>query len=190
MTHHDDASAFGDVLARFGDDGTKDLFRRLLEQALQDLIDAELTSHIGASRHERTDARSNYRNGTRDCALSTQAGDVELRIPKLRAGSFFPSLPEPRRRVDKALWAVIMTTYVTGTSTRKVDDLVKALGCDTGVSKSTVSRICGEIDEQVAVFRTRRLDHLAFPYVYTGDALKGHGGRHDASTSPRPGAQL
>ena len=166
MTHHDDASTFGDVLAHFGDDGTKDLFRSLLEQALQDLIDAEVTAQIGAGRHERTDTRSNYRNGARERGLSTPAGDVELRIPKLRAGSFFPSLLEPRRRVDKALWAVIMTAYVTGTSTRKVDDLVKALGCDTGVSKSAVSRICGEIDEHVEVFRTRALDHLAFPYVY------------------------
>ena len=166
MTHHDDASTFTDVLAHFGDDGTKELFRRLLEQALQDLIDAEVTAKIGASRHERTDTRSNYRNGHRDRDLSTPAGDVELRIPKLRAGSFFPSLLEPRRRVDKALWAVIMTAYITGTSTRKVDDLVKALGCDTGVSKSTVSRICTEIDEHVDVFRTRPLDHLGFPYVY------------------------
>ena len=166
MTRHDDASTFADVLAHFGDDGTKELFRTLLEDALQDLIDAEVTAQIGASRHERTDSRSNYRNGARERDLSTPAGDVELRIPKLRAGSFFPSLLEPRRRVDKALWAVIMTAYVTGTSTRKVDDLVKALGCDTGVSKSTVSRICAEIDEQVDVFRTRRLDHLAFPYVY------------------------
>jgi transposase-like protein len=166
MTRHDDASTFADVLARFGDDGTKDLFRRLVEQALQDLIDAEVTAKIGAGRHERTDTRSNYRNGTRERALSTHAGDVELRIPKLRAGSFFPSLLEPRRRVDKALWAAIMTAYVTGTSTRKVDDLVKALGCATGVSKSTVSRICCEIDEHVAVFLTRRLDHLEFPYVY------------------------
>lgn len=166
MTHHDDASTFTDVLARFGDDGTKELFRGLLEQALQDLIDAELTAKIGASRHERTDSRSNYRNGARERTLSSPSGDLELRIPKLRVGSFFPSLLEPRRRVDKALWAVIMTAYITGTSTRKVDDLVKALGCDTGVSKSTVSRICEEIDEQVEVFRTRRLDHLAFPYVY------------------------
>ena len=154
------------MLAHFGDDGTKELFRCLLEQALQDLIDAEVTAKIGAGRHERTDSRSNYRNGNRERTLSSPSGDLELRIPKLRAGSFFPSLLEPRRRVDKALWAVIMTAYVTGTSTRKVDDLVNALGCDTGVSKSTVSRVCGEIDEQVAVFRTRTLGHLAFPYVY------------------------
>lgn len=166
MAHHDDASTYANLLARLGDDGTKKLFRRLLEQALQDLIDAELTTQIGAGRHERSDARSNYRNGGRPRTLSTPAGDVELRIPKLRVGSFFPSLLEPRRRVDKALWAVIMTAYITGTSTRKVDDLVRALGCDSGVSKSTVSRICVEIDEQVEVFRTRRLDHVRFPYVF------------------------
>ena len=98
--------------------------------------------------------------------LSTPAGDIELRIPKVRVGSFFPSLLEPRRRVDKALWGVIMAAYVTGTSTRKVDDLVRALGCESGVSKSTVSRICAGIDEEVDVFRTRRLDHIAMPYVY------------------------
>ena len=166
MAHSDDASTYADLLARLGDDGTKELFRRLLEHALQDLVDNELTSQIGASRHERSESRSNYRNGGRSRLLSTPAGDVELRIPKVRVGSFFPSLLEPRRRVDKALWAVIMTAYITGTSTRKVDDLVKALGCDSGVSKSTVSRICSEIDEQVAVFRTRALDHLAFPYVF------------------------
>jgi putative transposase len=106
------------------------------------------------------------RNGGRPRLLSTPAGDIELRIPKLRVGSFFPSLLEPRRRVDRALWAVIMTAYVTGTSTRKVDDLVRALGCESGVSRSTVSRICTEIDEEVEAFRARRLDHIAMPYVY------------------------
>ena len=166
MARHDDAATYADLLARLGDEGSKELFRRLLEEALQELIDSELSTQIGAGRHERSESRSNYRNGGRARTLSTPAGDVELRIPKLRVGSFFPSLLEPRRRVDKALWAVIMTAYITGTSTRKVDDLVRALGCDSGVSKSTVSRICSEIDEQVTVFRTRRLDHLAFPYVF------------------------
>ena len=165
MAHPDDA-VLADVLARLGDDGAKDLFRRLLQEALQQLIDTELSAAIGAAPHERTDTRTNQRNGGRPRLLSTPAGDVELRIPKVRVGSFFPSLLEPRRRVDKALWAVIMTAYITGTSTRKVDDLVRDLGCDAGVSKSTVSRICAEIDEQVAVFRDRRLDHTAFPYVY------------------------
>jgi len=102
MTRHDDASTYADLLARLGDDGTKELFRRMLEQALQDLVDAELTAHIGASRHERSESRSNYRNGGRPRVLSTPAGDVELRIPKVRVGSFFPALLEPRRRVDKA----------------------------------------------------------------------------------------
>ena len=165
MTRDDDARV-ADLLARLGDGDSRDLFRRLLEQGMQDLIDAELTAVIGAEPHERTDARINQRNGSRTRLLSTPAGDVELRIPKVRVGSFFPSLLEPRRRVDKALWAVIMTAYVTGTSTRKVDDLVRALGCESGVSKSTVSRICAGIDEEVAVFRTRRLDHIAMPYVY------------------------
>lgn len=83
MTHHDDASTYADLLARLGDDGTKELFRRLLEQALQDLIDAELAADIGADRHQRTESRSNYRNGGRPRMLSTPAGDVELRIPKV-----------------------------------------------------------------------------------------------------------
>ena len=133
---------------------------------MQDLIDAELTTAIGAAPHERTDSRVTQRNGARARLLSTPAGDIELRIPKLRVGSFFPSLLEPRRRVDRALWAVIMTAYVTGTSTRKVDDLVRALGCESRVSRSTVSRICAGIDEEVEAFRARRLDHIAMPYVY------------------------
>ena len=153
-------------LAQLGDGDTKDLFRLLLQRGMQELIDAELTATIGAELHERTDTRTNHRNGARERTLSTPAGDIELRIPKLRVGSFFPSLLEPRRRVDQALWVVIMTAYVTGTSTRKVDDLVRALGCDSGVSKSTVSRICKGIDDEVAVFRTRPLGHLAMPYVY------------------------
>ena len=85
---------------------------------MQDLVDAELTAAIGAEPHERTEGRTNQRNGGRQRLLSTPAGDIELRIPKLRVGSFFPSLLEPRRRVDRALWAVIMTAYVTSTSTR------------------------------------------------------------------------
>lgn len=133
---------------------------------MQDLIDAELTTAIGAEPLERTERRVTQRNGGRRRLLSTPAGDIELRIPKLRVGSFFPSLLESRRRVDRALWAVIMTACVTGTSIRKVDDLVRALGCESGVSRSTVSRICTEIDEEVEAFRARRLDHIAMPYVY------------------------
>ena len=140
--------------------------REIVAAALQELIEAELTATIGAAPGERSPERVTQRNGHRPKLVSTPAGDVEVGIPKLRQGSFFPELLEPRRRIDKALWAVIMTAYITGTSTRKVDDLVKALGCDSGVSKSTVSRICAQIDADVAVLRTRRLDHQPFVYVW------------------------
>ena len=89
-----------------------------------------------------------------------------MKIPKLRKGSFFPSILEPRRRIDQALYAVVMEAYVNGVSTRSVDDLVAALGVDSGISKSEVSRICAGLDEIVGAFRTRRLDHIEFPYVY------------------------
>jgi len=98
--------------------------------------------------------------------LATKGGDVELRIPKLRKGSFFPVILEPRRRIDQALYAVVMEAYVHGVSTRSVDDLVEALGAGSGISKSEVSRICGGLDEVVGAFRTRALDHIEFPYVY------------------------
>jgi Transposase, Mutator family len=94
------------------------------------------------------------------------AGDLELRIPKLRTGSFFPSLLERRRRVDQALFAVVMEAYLHGVSTRKVDDLVKALGADTGISKSEVSRICAELDAEVGAFRDHSLAAAAFPCVF------------------------
>lgn len=155
-----------ELVTELGGDEVRFLFRDLVQKALQELIDAELAEAIGAKPHERTETRTNQRNGARTRVLSTPAGDVELRIPKVREGAFFPSLLEPRRRVDRALWAVIMTAYVTGTSTRKVDDLVKALGVDSGISKSTVSRICGQLDEEVAAFRDRSLDHIEFPYVF------------------------
>ena len=138
----------------------------ILGAALQEMIEAELTARIGAEPGERSPARTVQRNGHRPKLLSTPAGDIEVGIPKLRKGSFFPELLEPRRRIDRALWAVIMTAYITGTSTRKVDDLVKALGCDSGVSKSTVSRICADIDEDVTELRERRLDGIPFVYLW------------------------
>ena len=138
----------------------------ILTDASQQLIEVELSARIGAEPNERSLARSNLRNGHRDKLVTTPAGDITVGIPKLRKGSFFPELLEPRRRIDKALWAVIMTAYITGTSTRKVDDLVKALGCDTGISKSSVSRICKNIDVDVAVLRNRDLGHQAFVYLW------------------------
>jgi transposase-like protein len=119
---------------------------------------------IGAGPHGRTEERENYRNGHRP-RLPTKAGDVELQIPKLRQGSFFPQILERRRRIDRALFAVVMA-YVHGVSTRKVDDLVGSLGVTSGISKSAVSRICAELDRELEVFRARKLDHVAFPYLF------------------------
>src|SRR5690348_2799435 len=132
----------------------------------QALIEAELTAVIGAAPHERSEARLAHRNGHRPRVLSTTAGDLELRIPKLRTGSFFPSLLERRRRVDQALFAVVMEAYLHGVSTRKVDDLVKALGADSGISKSEVPRICADLDAEVGSFRDRSLAGQSFPYVF------------------------
>jgi putative transposase len=143
-----------------------DLIRDSVEMVLQALIDAEATAFIGAEPHERTTSRTNQRNGTRPRLLATKAGDVSLAIPKLRHGSFFPSILDRRRRIDRALYAVVMESYVHGVSTRKVDDLVAALGATSGISKSEVSRICGELDETLGAFRDRPLDHVEFPYVF------------------------
>jgi transposase-like protein len=143
-----------------------ELVREVAERLLQELIEAEATARIGAEWGERTGTRTTWRNGHREKTVTTQAGDLELAVPKLRAGSFFPSLLERRRRIDQALYAVVMEAYVHGVSTRSVDDLVKALGSDTGISKSEVCRICADLDEQLDAFRTRPLDHTRFPYVY------------------------
>jgi putative transposase len=146
--------------------GDIDVIRRGLEWVLQALIEAEATEVIGAAPHERSESRTTQRNGGRARLLSTKAGDVELRIPKLRQGSFFPSILERRRRIDRALFAVVMEAYVHGVSTRKVDDLVAALGVQAGISKSEVSRICVELDQSLEAFRTRPLGHAEFPYVF------------------------
>ena len=157
--------------------GDIDIIRKSVEVMLQALIDAELAEHIGAGRYERTDTRTNQRNGSRDRLLTTKAGDVDLKIPKLRKGSFFPSILEPRRRIDRALFAVVMEAYVHGVSTRKVDDLVAALGAKAGISKSEVSRICSNLDAEMAAWRARSLKHVEFPYIYADATyLKGRVG--------------
>jgi putative transposase len=146
--------------------GDIDAIRRGAELVYQALIEVEAAEQIGAARYERNEARTTQRNGHRLRTLSTKAGDLELKIPKLREGIFYPSLLERRRRIDRALFAVVMEAYVHGVSTRKVDDLVVALGVDSGISKSEVSRICSELDEELMAFRERRLDHTEFPYVF------------------------
>ena len=161
-----DQSALLEVLEALRAADVDERVRQATETIYQALIEAELTAVIGAAPHERSEARLTQRNGHRQRTLTTPAGDLELRIPKLRAGSFFPSLLERRRRVDQALFAVVMEAYLHGVSTRKVDDLVKALGAETGISKSEVSRICAGLDEEVTAFRDRSLADTAFPYVF------------------------
>src|SRR5881398_552425 len=161
-----DQSALLEVLEALKAAEVDDRIRQAAETIYQALIEAELSSVIGAVLHQRTDTRTTHRNGHRQRVLSSTAGDLELRIPKLRAGSFFPSLLERRRLVDQCLFAVVMEAYLHGTSTRKVDDLVKALGADTGISKSEVSRICADLDAEVAAFRDRSLAEQPFPYVF------------------------
>lgn len=167
-------SDLSDLLAALRAGEMTDPIRTSLEWILQQLIEAEATAFIGAAPHERAESRTTQRNGHRPRLLSTKAGDLELKIPKLRQGSFFPSLLERRRRIDRALFAVVMEAYVHGISTRKVDDLVAALGVGTGISKSEVSRICAQLDGDLEAFRNRPLDHVEFPYVFADATyLKG-----------------
>ncbi len=161
-----DQSALLEVLDALAVAEVDDRIRQAAQTIYQALIEAELTSVIGAAPNQRTPDRLAQRNGHRPRVLATTAGDLELRIPKLRAGSFFPSLLERRRRVDQALFAVVMEAYLHGVSTRKVDDLVRALGADSGISKSEVSRICADLDSEVSAFRDRSLAGQVFPYVF------------------------
>jgi transposase-like protein len=120
-------------------------------------MELEVEGLTGAGHGERDPGRINHRNGYRGRDWETRAGTVELRIPKLRKGSYFPAFLEPRRMAEKALTAVIQEAYVQGVSTRSVDELVKAMGM-TGISKSQVSRLCGEIDGKIATFLDRPLE--------------------------------
>jgi transposase-like protein len=141
-----------------------DVLREGVRVLAQALMESEVTALVGAERHERSEDRTAYRNGTRVRTWDTRVGTVELAIPKVRPGSYFPSLLQPRRRAEQALLTVVQEAYVHGVSTRKVDDLVKGLGLD-GISKSEVSRICGELDPVIEAFRTRPLT-TEYPYVW------------------------
>jgi transposase-like protein len=143
-----------------------DVVREALGWAIEELMEAEVTDRLGAAPHERTPERLGQRNGHRLRLFDSRAGALELAIPKLRTGSYFPDwLLEPRRRAERALVAVIQEAYVKGVSTRKVDDLVRAMGA-SGISKSEVSRLVGELDTDLAAFRERRLDETRYPYLW------------------------
>jgi transposase-like protein len=141
-----------------------DFLRDGVRMLAQELMELEVSQHVGADRYERTPARTGQRNGTRERQWDTRVGSIELSVPRVRDGSFFPTLLEPRKRAERALVAVVQEAYIQGVSTRRVDELVKSLGM-TGISKSQVSRLCGELDEEVERFRNRRLDG-PYPYVW------------------------
>lgn len=150
------ASAGGDV----------DVLREGVRILAQAIMEAEVTEVTGVPRGERDpERRRTHRNGYRDRRWDTRVGTIELAIPRVRDGNYFPSLLEPRRRAERALLAVVQEAYVAGVSTRRVDDLVRALGIE-GISKSEVSRICAALDAEVEAFRTRSLAEIACPYLW------------------------
>jgi putative transposase len=141
-----------------------DVLRQMVQFMSQRLMELDVEGRCGAGYDEKNPERLNSRNGYRERTWDTRAGSVELKIPKLRQGSYFPEFLEPRRTAEKALTAVIQEAYVQGISTRSVDDLVKALGM-SGVSKSQVSRLCGELDERVGAFLNRQIEG-DWPYLW------------------------
>ena len=157
----DDKIALRALLEK-GSDAT--FLREMISFAAERLMQLETETLCGAAPGERSADRTNQRNGYRDRDWETRAGTAELRIPKLRHGSYFPSFLEPRRMAEKALTAVIQESYIQGISTRSVDDLVKAMGME-GISKSQVSRLCGEIEERVGAFLDRPIEG-DWPYVW------------------------
>ena len=152
------------------DDGDQDLARDMLAAFAQALMSAEASMQCGAAYNERTDERTNSRNGYRHRDWDTRVGTIDLAVPKLREGSYYPAwLLEHRRRAEQALASVVAQCYVEGVSTRRVDDLVKAMGID-GMSASQVSRLAASLDAKVAEFRNRPLDAGPYRYVWI-DAL-------------------
>ncbi len=170
----DDEMALLELIEKSAD---ADLVREMLGFAAERLMEAEVQARTGAAHGARDPARQVQRNGYRGRAWETRAGRIELEIPRLRRGSYFPSFLEPRRTAEKALTAVIQEAYIHGVSTRAVDDLVKAMG-GAGVSKSEVSRLVEEIDGRVNAFLARPLEG-EWPYLWIDatDVKAREGGR-------------
>ena len=141
-----------------------DFLREGVRALCEALMDIEVAQHLGAGKHERTEERRGYRNGYRDRPFDTRVGTVQLKVPRVRDGSYFPRLLEPRRRAERALVAVVQEAYVQGVSTRRIDKVVQALGLE-GVSASQVSRLCKVLDDEVERFRQRPLAG-EYPYVW------------------------
>jgi putative transposase len=157
----DERMALIDLLQK-SEDG--DFLRSVAEAVLQLLMEADVEGLIGAARHERSAERLNYRNGYRDRTFETRLGPLSLRIPKLRQGSYFPPFLEPRKTAERALVAVIQEAWIGGVSTRRVDELVQAMGL-SGISKSQVSKLCKDIDERVTAFLERPIEG-EWPYLW------------------------
>ena len=157
----DDRVPLIDLLQKAGE---TDFLRAVAESVLQILMEADVDGLIGASRHERSPDRLTWRNGYRERTLDTRLGQLNLKIPKLRTGTYFPAFLEARKTAEKALAAVIQEAWIAGVSTRRVDDLVQAMGL-TGISKSQVSKLCKAIDERVKAFLNRPLEG-EWPYLW------------------------
>jgi transposase-like protein len=157
----EDRLPLAELLQKAGDG---DFLRAVAEAVLQLVMESDVEGLIGAGRHERSPERLNYRNGYRDRALDTRLGTLQLRVPKLRQGSYFPPFLEPRKVSEKALVAVIQEAWIGGVSTRRVDELVQAMGL-SGISRSTVSKLCKDIDERVGAFLERPLAG-EWPYLW------------------------
>ena len=157
----DDRLPLAELMAKTGDG---DFLRSVAESVLQIIMEADVDGLIGAGRHERSGERSTWRNGYRDRSLDTRLGTLNLKIPKLRTGAYFPGFLEPRKTVEKALVSVIQEAWIAGVSTRRVDELVQAMGM-SGISKSSVSKLCKDIDERVNAFLKRPLAG-EWPYLW------------------------
>ena len=157
----DDRLPLAELMAKSGD---TDFLRSIAESVLQIIMEADVDGLVGAGRHERSGERTTWRNGYRDRSLDTRLGTLNLKIPKLRTGAYFPGFLEPRKTVEKALVAVIQEAWIAGVSTRRVDELVQAMGM-TGISKSSVSKLCKDIDERVHAFLKRPLTG-DWPYLW------------------------
>src|SRR5664280_407438 len=162
----DDSMALLDSVRKAIEEGDGDFLRETVHLLAQGVMEAEVTEITGVPKGERApDRRLTSRNGYRDRRWDTRVGTIDLAIPRVRDGNYFPSLLEPRRRAERALLAVVQEAYVAGVSTRRVDDLVRALGIE-GMSRSEVSRICATLDAEVAAFRSRSLADIACPYLW------------------------
>jgi transposase-like protein len=156
--------ALMELLGKAGMQQETDVLREGVQLLAEGLMELEVTQHLGAERHERSASRTGQRNGTRDRRWDTRVGTIDLTVPRVRDGSYFPSLLEPRKRAERALVAVVQEAYIQGVSTRRLDEVVRSLGM-TGISKSQVSRLCAELDEEMSRFRNRQLEGN-YPYVW------------------------